>query len=1858
MRGNAERTGIQAKRTRWQRCCAVAMSLMLALTLCPLAPQSAYAEEGVPADASEQGAETAAPAPEQKSAADDQGVVAPDPAVEQTAASDGAKAPESAQAESAPAPADPRSTDASERAAAGEITYIRSFSDLLAQVLLSRTADTSGVYYMLDMSDAPDKTLDLTSDQVDQIISQIGSLTFGSKDNPFRGTFDGNGYTIKGLNYERQLFVPAPDTGLFAWTDGAVIKNINFTDAYVGADYRGGVIVGCAKNTRLEHIKLTNCTSSVTPANNAVSLITNAGLAGGMVAGELENCVVYDVEVQGGRVINNSTVGVSGLGGEGLYLGALVGVAHNSTIEYSRVTPLRETQADVTKNLTFTQVHNKYDIAVGAVAGQAVYAGGICGSLYGNSANMVDCFSTADCYTYAATYVSVGAGNVGYVGGLVARTDEAVHVVRSHYAGNLHSYLYNAVLVIPIIQKNLYLGGLVEWDHDGGCTITNSYFAPHFSAEPGTNKDIPAIFNKNNKKVYSGASFGTQDETTYADRSFWESHDFDFTGGIERSTAYMDGAPHANRWVMDYDLGIPVHGDAVKATFDFPGAGTAGIGESDVLGAGRPQSTSTPYEFAVQGFMPSDFDMDFSMTLNGVSPETTPAVSDAAHNGGYRFNGWYRQPDVRVDKIDESHAFFDPVVSDPAKCVSADAAYTARNTGPGTAEGFAGGDLFVAYCQGQVLFHDVAGNVVNTAGAPDADTSDDWYDHEAALPQAAEPQADRTTGGVGPDAVFLGWTWLPHPVTGGGYPSVTASQMGDIEQAGAFVKAGDAIVQPMDLYPVYADYASNIITRFEGNEQDASDDFTLREGVGRTDVVKKQDGRYAVTMTGAQNDGTLPDGYRFLGWYEQMSDGSSRRVADTPEYVLPEEVDLTQQHTYEARLEYRVDYMIKSLTGDGNMQNHKEYALGRSVWQPYRSAFQVLDPAEFGVFYGTNLQHWSAAPDPCSGADALTADYQVVSAMQAYGHMTKDREWDVKALVDFPGAGTVNFTGKPNSLTSGIGDFAVHVTAQPGYTFWFWAAEGSGGKHNLSAEPDWDRTRFQHNTDRTYEYVAHMTADVVFHEVPAAAGGVSDVTVQRQYLSTILKDAAHDPKSDFSFPLSGNPIAEADLDAVLGAQAADLIGEPSPSDASMYRPGYRFLGWIDGTAGQPCERGGALWNAIYNTGDGYCTADADLALNYTIDVGDETERATDLYPVYAKYAYDTTTNIARSGVVAGSGVNVPLDPTAELAPAENDDYTIDVRVTADTSTLVSADGVPYELKSWTVERSDGAVRTVDAVDAGGAPAPDGTPVSNEHAVLTYKIAPGYTYTFVANYEPLAVVYHVAEGKTATVVRNQGDPLGKAPEGVPAFDMNAVDAAVGGRAVFVGWTEQRPADGAEYALWAADGTPALTDEHDAVEHAMELFAVYRVASVTVNSNIDDVLAAAGVDPSTVRTLARGPEGALMLQAAPYAGYEFKGWYEGYVSAAEPGSLVSAGEEHALDARDVFSGAVYTAVFERVHEVRYHGTDGGVLFTAHVSETEGRSFVTQEPGPDGMMQDVVLDSEAWQAIAAQLDASTALDMRELFNTWQWVRPDASIAAWDEFCRTPIASDMDLYPVTRQVRSADAAGAVNTDDLLWALDSHAETPVKAYFKAPYAQARLTVNVQQVSYAPTPEGAVGTTFAPLSDRNVALYVSSASTDPTVKPTNAQGNAVFDFDAVLTLVKRTKDSAAAGQTFALTVEDAGPVAPGQTPATRMVFVDMPAAPDADGFYSARVTLAMPVGRYKVSEDAAWAWRYEATIECPQGTIDPADPSSAVLDLVSPATVTCTNTLKDSSWLDGSVRAKNEFAAQHAAASAQEGGEA
>lgn len=1575
--------------------------------------------------------------------------------------------------------------------------HITSVADLVYAVNLTHTTAGQSINIVLDN--------DLTLNEADlEVAKQNGGLIFGTIDLPFKGAFDGRGHTITGLEYNRDLWTPKANTGLFASTDGATIKNLTLKDAKIGADFRGGVLVGRADSTRIENVTLISCTSSITPANNAVSLITNAGVLGGILAGETNGGVIYNCEVRGGRCVSNSTSAVAALGGEGLYMGALVGAASGTVIEYSRVTPIREVAADGAVTYQHASVKNSYDKAVGALGGFTVYAGGVTGQL-SNGAQMIDCFSTADCYAYCGTYVSVGAGATVSVGGLTASAyDSNCSIERSHYAGNLSSKQYNALIVIPIIEYNVYLAGLAR--RADGLSVSESYFKPSASAEEGTNKKIPAL-----NDAATGPSFGPLDDDVYVDRDFWEGCGYDFAGGIERSSAYS--ASHINKWVIDYDLGIPVHGSSIKATFDFPGAASVSIGTTG-LSPIQEQMTDNAWKFAVQGVLAADNTVKLSAT-------TTDAPMANGTNG-YRFVGWCREPSVTVNEVAEDPAYFEPMVT--GDWVSDSPVYEASNADPANRQ-FEDNDLFIAHYQAQVLFHDVDGNVINKGtGAADPNTDDDWYDYFDPLPSPSPAKPSESS-------TFVGWTTTKNSAGGGGYNGITSTELVAIVNNGALYKASDPVTKPMDLYPIYIDYSVNILTEIEGYSADA--DKTVRSSVGSTHVEKvtNTDGitSYRVFVKDATGndlsvDGALPDGYRFLGWYKNV-DGVEVRVSSDPSYTIPADTDLTQQQTYIARFEYRVDYYVASDAQDAN--EFKNPTLHAERWQRYESAFVELPPP---AYYNEMFEYWASydpGANPAIGAKftGVICNPEKVASKMTFGGVSTD--YAIGVGIDFPGAGSVELRGEP-SLT-GTTSGSVEVETKPDlsgdYVFRFWTGEGT--KLNLQWS-DWKETNREktfhpkgsaYSGSRAYYFQAHYAANVKFEGVLRTDGG--EWAVERRYEERVLLN--QDTSNAYGYPKAGS------------STGVSFTSAASPTDADMQRDGYRFLGWIDKSAIAAGEMTPQEWGYVFDVaGDQYCTSQASRAVPYLLAADAVCTRPMDLYPVYVKYDVTVTTNIAQAGVPSGAGVNIPAAPTVAdggATPSFNlpyntytrdsadpgtitfgqnnanvtvkDDQTIDLSLTAENNaTPVVTDGqATYLLKSWTIEKTFQGQTHTETV-------PVSDPAVAGENPLSYTIESGSSYKFIANYEPLVVVYHVNDGATETVVRNNGQQLGKGPD--PTFDIAAIDLTNGGIHVFVGWTATRPAAG-QYAIWS-EGT-AMVSSSTIVHRSMELWPVYRAATVSVNSNIDKEIEAAGKKPESYRSLSRLDSIAsvtLVAEAKDFPGYQFDHWATEYDSTTGQGTPVTDNNNFVLRGNRPFEkDTTYTAVYVKVHEVRYHDAQGNVIYTANVKGNE-RTFVHDvlvgtETAPDSgggttagsggttPTQQVPIDVEAYHNIAVALDAAANADGREAFSNWRWDN-NGTMVPWEQFFDKPITTDMDLYPETWQVKATDAQDVAMTDQLTWAIDVSAlETssapaaegsaatpnaekqtyPIQAYFGQGnyYDQKHLTVHVEKRSYKPSSE-------------------------------------------------------------------------------------------------------------------------------------------------------------------------------------------
>lgn len=1772
--------------------------------------------------------------------------------------------------------------------------HIKNEADFLVYVALSRERDTSGWHVYLD------NDIVLNDDDMKTIVSHtVKHLSFGNKEHPFKGVFDGQNHTVEGLNYDKDAFDPERDTGFFAETNGATIKNFLVKDANVWADFRGGIIVGKAVNTRFENVMVMESTLHVTCANNALNLITNAGFEGGLIAGELDGCTLYNCEVRGGRAVNNTTSGVQALGGEGLYMAAFAGYVKYSTIEYCRVTPTRKDDGSIAEK-GMTDVTNKYDVAIGALGGNNVYASGFVGCMAGE-AKIIDCFSTAQCYSYAASYVGVVAVTRAWTGGLAGRilTAEGNELVRSHFAGDLSSRQYNPIAVIPIIQNDVNLGGIAARANKDDATVTECYFKPSVSLSGNSQgnpakKKIPSFGGDGTTK---GDGYGPWDDERYTTRELWEEHDYDFCAGTMRSTANDKalGAPHPNEWAMDYKLKIPVHGQSVKATIDFPGAGTATITATKL---GIDQATSDPYAFAVsavlagtaQGLAQGDtsvtFKQDTSAKPDGLTKE----------NGGYRFMGWFREPGVKVNRIDHDNSWFNGKTDDPAVAAGKQvqkseahektSTYTADNAKG--ADGFKGNDLFIASYEAQVLFYNVKGETLDCKSGAAHDKSTDWYRYGVGLKPAAP--ADRGT--LSASATFIGWTTQPSDEAGmnGGYAAITSTQLAELKNAGAFYPAGTEItvLGPTDFYPVYSDYVSNIMTVFEGNEQDELEDKTQRVGVGNThvDVQTSEDGAsvYTVQVRGVDNKplsdgGALPGGYRFLGWYEnkQTADGSEVevRVSRDPSYTLPDNVDLTVPHTYTARFEYRVDYYVKSMTNDA----YKESRLLCSVWNGYQTSFNE----QVGSSYvRENIVHWGPEhvyhglkenyKDECNegrfGAETL-----IVAPLKAYSHTVKNdtganTRKNVIADTDFPGSGTLD-----DEWVAGALKFYFRPASER-YRLNFWTLERQGGYWTCVGNP----VQSEIGIDSEYYMRAMVTTSVSFY----GKGGASVKSVTRRYEAPLLLGSDSTYTYKYPFIHTNQTVNDKPEGGKKGDVNPNLTLEASPTDADMAVDGYKFLGWIS-TA--EVQKDSDVWNYIYDVaGDPYVTSDPEKATPYLATNASKVTQWQDAYPVYIKYDVSYTTNLHRKGFDGTNGVNVPnwdIKPTLTT----QDDGSVVARVSPDIATTVYADGTggAYQLKKLEIELPDGTVKKLDPTGEGGN-------------TYSYTVEPGKPYTFVAYYTPIAVVYHLNDTDIDGKLAQEGNTLGSLKDGMPlpTYNVGDIDAATNAYNAFVGWTETKPASGNGYVVWS-DGLP-MVNTNTVVNAPMELYPVYRASAVIVQSNID-----ANLDnPDSVRSLSRTDSGdqiSLEVRAtAEVVGkdgtkYDFVGWSRDYESDSKY-TLMTEDDKYPLEGSEPFKGATYTAVYKVTpYKVRYHSVDGAVIFTATVDsgderaqdgkpgfvytvdvpkmDESGNPVYDNDGNPVMEQKSVAYDPDAHSKIVALLDEQAAAngDKRELFLEWRYVGADGTAKSWDEFKGEPVKGDMDLYPVTYRVVANDtsdpASPVTMTAQLKWLLDPAAantvgdsadNAPFKVCFAKPFMGTQLTVTVTQASYGPGAEG-VSAAEKPVNGKFVSLYslgsgggsfdlVNRLESKKTGEGEQGPGNAVFKFAQThaLTIVKKTTDASAMGQTFRFKVTRKA--SEGSPAETRMVEVKVSEQRDENGevWYVGSVQFAAPAGTYTVEEDTAWAWRYEGELSTPGKA--PGKSAELIISSASSAgdtVVTCVNTRANDKWVDGGSRARN-----------------
>lgn len=1487
-----------------------------------------------------------------------------------------------------------------------------------ATVVLDKDIDFTGIN---DSSD-PNSWAAIVGDTKD-----ANAFTVGDGDMPFSGTFNGQGYTISHFDNHRDGLALQVDCGFFGQTREATIKNVNFESCYVGATYRGGLVAGYAQDTFFLNVTCTSCTASIIPPNNVLNLITNAGMSGGMICGEANGSTLYNCEVAGGTVVNNATSGVGALGGQPLYLGGLVGWCNDTVIEYSRVTDIKNEDG----TLVHTNVENKYGTAVSVASYSEVFTGGIVGGMKSedSGSKIVDCYCTADVYSEAAIYFAVGLGlgvTRGYTGGIVGIVQDgggAPNLIqRVSYAGNLHSYNYNILLLgIPIIEHDKYMGGITGRGGNNA-TIDQAYFMRN---ENGlgmgslTDEDIYAVKTTYNGGYTDGAAYGPRDDS-YVSRDFWESCGFDFAGGTLRNAGYPftpDASEdewnqsHYNKWVMDYTRGIPVHGGSIKATMDFPGSGTVTIGQTGLAPEDSEQSTSDPYDFAVQGYEQGDESIELTYQFTTEKNESWAADE---RNQGFRFIGWYRSRDVRVNDIAKDHSLFTQpnstlntedegllngekyqVVTDAGNDGKPDTLTVAKpddEQNPGTTN-YSDNDLYVAYAQAQVLLHDVDGNVINRDGATnDAnDLTDDWYDYEATLTLPTNVEA----GAGSESATLIGWTTDP------AYKGILSSTtLNECKAAGVFYEAGSpyTVTAPANLYPVYSDYISNAIVQYEGYERVASGTTpnpSSRPGFGRANAEIGEDGAVHLSITPEENS-TLLGGSpttRFLGWYELIVDSNGNKVwvrvakasdcANTGslnstgkfyDYSLAG-VDLTQQHTYMARFEYNIKYLPYAGSAD----------IFADEWVPYGTEFhnytdlELNNEDEVTEFLTWNLgrnhedgdsftdagtnSSWNANDAQVSpGADGTT--WKVMYPMVVHAHWEDNRNPDegngeLVAVSDFPGSGEI--TVDRNLLAQ----VNATITPNPGYSFEAWEMSRQSNLGN-DAETYFNRsTDYKYLMSGPYWAYARMAADVEFQSIDG-----STAKIQRRYQEQVLYEGKC--WNDFTYHYGGGNTGTdfTTGNASVMTQSAIEQGE---------RRGYLFLGWIDQSAVAAGELSQGEWNYIFADGQPIensgitAVAHPDRALPYLLDESGLCYRTMTLYPVYVPVVQlETTTNIAQSGVDVGT-YNIPCDPGIADGGTGVGKGTVSVDYNKDRGKLLADFLSPVDLSydasgvsniRITVDQNvpiSGAAGdtyrfvSLSVLDGDGNEVDTLFPQDGFDGSFTYAVQAGSKYTFRANYSPVpvTVTYHLGEGgdgtSTEQFVCEVGEPL-PATTSIPSFEDYGD--------FFYGWTLGDTNGSAQ--KWSEDITLAQPGV-DRVTGAMHLWPVYRDANVMVNSNID---LAVDSDPASGGVREDDSTGYWIsaeqtVMSANYD-YEFVGWirHDDTTEIPQPGDIpedqvyFSQKAEVRLSGDARFDGQTYTAVYRQVEKavtINYHGPDASVLYSVSVPGDSDRTFVTEVDVP---------------------------------------------------------------------------------------------------------------------------------------------------------------------------------------------------------------------------------------------------------------------------------------------------------------------
>lgn len=281
----------------------------------------------------------------------------------------------------------------------------------------------------------------------------------GNKNTPFKGTFDGRGYTIKGLSINR----PEQDyIGLFGYAATATFKNCKLDIvSIVGASYTGGLL------GKGETVNFENCDLNITKLNgssyvggflgqgNTVSIerckiepveLKGANYVGGFL-GEGKTVNIKNCETLNGKISTDSTVAMT-------YCGGLVAkISSAGTIESCTNKASISIYAPAYTNFRTDNSTDRYKITDPTYS----YTGGIAGSFRGTT--ILACGNYGNVSAKGTSFLYAG-GIVGSFNGsniTLCGNNAIINSDSKYYYWEYNDYGYKRTKYVSVS----YTGGIV-----------------------------------------------------------------------------------------------------------------------------------------------------------------------------------------------------------------------------------------------------------------------------------------------------------------------------------------------------------------------------------------------------------------------------------------------------------------------------------------------------------------------------------------------------------------------------------------------------------------------------------------------------------------------------------------------------------------------------------------------------------------------------------------------------------------------------------------------------------------------------------------------------------------------------------------------------------------------------------------------------------------------------------------------------------------------------------------------------------------------------------------------------------------------------------------------------------------------------------------------------------------------------------------------------------------------------------------------------------------------------------------------------------------------------------------------------